>query len=309
MKNKKRDGKFAALMKLTRIEHSIMLVIAVIAAELETAGLLGIQILWMSEQYKILFSLITPIFLSMASFAINDYFDVETDRANKRFDRPLVSGALGRQTALNVALSTFILGVAVSYFINLSAFVLAIIFGVLAFLYSYRLKDTLLVGNVYIALSMVIAFIYGDFVVSGNFNLVPSIVIISMIIFLSGLAREIHGMIRDFRGDARVRQMKGLVHYIGIRKSALISLVLYGEAVAISIFVFFFYAPFLYNIFYIIPILVTDLALMYIALGYMVHLDGSKSDTRFFDMARNISLGAMALALLAFLIAPLTAAV
>jgi geranylgeranylglycerol-phosphate geranylgeranyltransferase len=309
LKNKKRDGKFAALMKLTRIEHSIMLVIAVIAAELETAGLLGIQILWMSEQYKILFSLITPIFLSMASFAINDYFDVETDRANKRFDRPLVSGALGRQTALNVALSTFILGVAVSYFINLSAFVLAIIFGVLAFLYSYRLKDTLLVGNVYIALSMVIAFIYGDFVVSGNFNLVPSIVIISMIIFLSGLAREIHGMIRDFRGDARVRQMKGLVHYIGIRKSALISLVLYGEAVAISIFVFFFYAPFLYNIFYIIPILVTDLALMYIALGYMVHLDGSKSDTRFFDMARNISLGAMALALLAFLIAPLTAAV
>ncbi len=296
------NDRVMGLLKLTRIEHSIMLVLAVIAAELETVGLGGLP------QFGIIaLSIITPIFLSMASFAINDYFDVETDRANRRFDRPLVSGAVSKKAALYTAGASFIIGVAASFPINFYAFMLAIMFGVMAFLYSYRLKDTLLLGNVYIALSMVVAFIYGDLVVSGY--IAQSIIIISIIIFLSGLAREIHGMIRDYDGDAKVRRMRGLVHYIGAPKSATIALVLYAEAVAISIFAFFFYEPFLYNALYMIPILIADAALMYVAIGYFKRIEAGalKRSSQFFISARNISLGAMALALVAYLIAPLGA--
>ena len=72
----------SAVLKLTRIEHSVMLAIAVVAAEL-ISGVLpspGIFVL----------ALIPPIFVSMGAFAVNDYFDIKVDRFNKRYDRPLV---------------------------------------------------------------------------------------------------------------------------------------------------------------------------------------------------------------------------
>ena len=63
-----------------------MLVIAVVAAELLAGGLPATGVLALS--------LITPIFVSMGSFAINDYFDIGVDRLNRKKNRPLVSGAL-----------------------------------------------------------------------------------------------------------------------------------------------------------------------------------------------------------------------
>ncbi|HUB92789.1 MAG TPA: UbiA family prenyltransferase, partial [Candidatus Saccharimonadales bacterium] len=68
--------KFKAVLKLTRIEHSIMLVIAVLAAELIAKGLPSLPIL--------VLSLIAPVFISMAAFAINDYFDLKVDKINKK---------------------------------------------------------------------------------------------------------------------------------------------------------------------------------------------------------------------------------
>ncbi len=151
-------GKISAFMRLTRIEHSIMLVLAVLAAELISGHIaLGIPLAA---------SLATPILVSMGSFAINDYFDVEADRANGFKDRPIVSGQISKKEAFNWAVALLVVGALVSVLINIYALGIAIGFAALAFLYSYRLKDTLLLGNIYIAFSMVIPFIYGDFVVS-----------------------------------------------------------------------------------------------------------------------------------------------
>ena len=185
--------KLSAILRLTRIEHSIMLVIAVLAAEL-IAGIIP-------SAFVLAMSIITPIFVSMGSFAINDYFDVNADKANKRTDRPIVNGSVTRQEAYNIAMFCFVMGVAASIFINISTFVIAFIFAVLAYFYSYKLKDTLLIGNIYIAFSMVIPFIYGSYVVSSKLGI--DIVLIGIVIFLAGLAREIHGMMRDFAGDSK----------------------------------------------------------------------------------------------------------
>jgi geranylgeranylglycerol-phosphate geranylgeranyltransferase len=204
-------NKLAAFLRLTRIEHSVMLIIAVVAAELISGGIPGLGIL--------ILSILSPALISMGAFAINDYFDVETDRANKRKERPLVSGAISKESALAIAVALLLAGVALSFFINLSAFIIAAIFAGLAYLYSYGLKDTLLLGNAYIALSMAIPFLYGNFVVALQLN--PNILLISFVVFLSGLAREIHGMIRDRSGDARIRRSRNLVRSIGVRKSAI----------------------------------------------------------------------------------------
>ncbi|MCL5112213.1 MAG: UbiA family prenyltransferase [Candidatus Marsarchaeota archaeon] len=281
-------NKIIAFLKLTRIEHSLMLVVAVLAAELIAGGLPGHFVLAMS--------LITPIFVSMASFAINDYFDLETDRANGKKERPLVSGAISREGALLITAVTLFIGVMASAFINAYAFVIALVFGALAMLYSYRLKDMLLVGNSYIALSMVIPFIYGSFVVSDSMG--ANIIIVCFIIFLSGLAREIHGMMRDYRGDTKIRHSKNVVYYFGMRRSGAVALLLYIEAVALSIVLFFMYMPFAYNLVYAVPVAIVDALLLYVG----ANMTGKRIRAKDFVIGRNVSLASMGVALLAFLL-------
>ncbi|MDE1865167.1 MAG: UbiA family prenyltransferase [Candidatus Micrarchaeota archaeon] len=287
-------GKVSAFLRLTRVEHSIMLVIAVLAAELVTGfGGLG--------AVKFVASLVTPILVSMGSFAINDYFDVEADKANGFRDRPIVSGQISKREAFNSAVALLVVGALVSALINLYALVIAIVFAALAFLYSYRLKDTLLVGNIYIAFSMVIPFIYGDFVVSSHLKIV--IILVCITIFLSGLAREIHGMIRDREGDSKVRRSKNVMHYISERGAGVVAMVLYLEAIAISIYIFLNdYLPFYHNVIYILPIALTDVMLAYVAFGELA-IKRNKRD--FHRLSRNLSLAAMTIALLAYLAAAL----
>ena len=292
-------SKLKAFMRLTRIEHSIMLVLAVVAAEL-ISGHITVGIPFVA-------SLVTPILVSMGSFAINDYFDAETDRANGFKNRPIVSGAFSKKEAFNWAVALLAVGALVSLLINGYAFVIAVVFAALAFLYSYRLKDTLLVGNIYIAFSMVIPFIYGDFVVSNSFNMV--IILVSITIFLSGLAREIHGMIRDKDGDSKVRKSRNLLRHISPMAAGIISLVLYLEAIFVSLYMFFYYPvlyhgnpPFYHNIVYLVLIVIADLILFYVAFGEIM----VKSDKRqFHNLSRNLSLAAMGIALIAFLAAAL----
>ena len=282
----------AAVARLTRVEHSIMLVIAVIAAELISAKSLSLHL---PSIPVLVLSLVVPIFISMSSFAINDYFDVEADRLNKRMDRPIVAGQITMRGALTIALVTLAIGIAASALINLYAFAIALIFGALAMLYSYRMKDILILGNMYIAFSMAIPFIFGDFVVTKR--LLPSIVIIFLIIFLSGLAREIHGMIRDYRGDSKARNTRNLLRYIKRKPASEIAFILYLEAVVLSVYLFFFQWPFLYNVVYIVPIALVDAALLYVSLVYSFRSMNARS----YGLTRNISLAAMAVALLAFL--------
>ena len=284
-------GKLLAILKLTRIEHSIMLVIAVLAAELIVSGgvLPGPSIL--------AFSLITPIFISMGAFAINDYFDIKVDRANKK-NRPLVTGALKQSEALYIAIATILVGIASSYFINLYCFAIAIFFGVMSLLYSYRLKEMLFWGNAYVALSMVIPFVYGNYVVGSSLSW--AIVIISVLIFSSGLAREIHGTIRDLKGDTKVRNAKTIPKYIGRMASAVISLFLYLFAIALSIYLFMQVAPFQSSPIYAALVTITDLLILYVGVGFLTTPKQS-----FYDKTRNLSLAAMGIALIAFLVVPL----
>lgn len=275
------------VMKLTRIEHSLLLVVAVITAELLVGG--------KTSPGTMLLSLVAPLLIGMGSFAINDYFDIKVDTTNKKLDRPLVSGVITKDEAVWITLFCFVVGILAALFINMLAFVIALVYALLAVLYSYKLKESVLAGNLYIASTTSIAFIYGNYVVAGI--LATSIIYISIIAFLANLGREIHGMIRDYSGDRRARNAKNLVFYLGKRKSAYLAFVLYAEAVIISVFVFFFQFPFAHNLAYIVPIFVADVAQLYIAFGYLA----KKESRRFYVFARNLGLLAMGIGLIGFL--------
>lgn len=283
------ESRIRAVLELTRIEHSLMLAIAVTAAELIVRGLPTLPVF--------VLSLITPVFISMASFAINDYYDLEADRLNGK-RRPLVRRVLRPKDALNITAMCLVVGIGASFFINYYAFTIAVVFGILALLYSYKLKGIVLLGNTYIALSMAIPFIFGNYVVSNNIG--TGIVLVSLMIFLSGLAREIHGTIRDVRGDRKARSFRTLPGVIGIRPSAVLALLFYLIAITISILLFMFIRPFAGNRFYAILIAVSDLLLLYVGIGYL-----AVPKQKFYDKSRNVSLAGMTIALIAILLAPL----
>ena len=283
-------NKAVAILKLTRIEHSLMLIVAVLSGELLTASRFP-------SLFILIASMITPIFISMASFAINDYFDIEVDKKNKKSKRPLVSGDITPKEALIVTYMSLFIGIFASLFINFYAFAIAIIFGILAMLYSYKLKEVFLLGNFYVALSMVIPLIYGNFVVSDA--LTYSVLIISIMIFLAGVSREIHGTVRDYEGDKK-RRVNSLPIKIGKINASIIAGIFYFVAIVLSFYLFFYVAPF-YNFIYLILIILTDVLLGYISVGYIV-----KNNREFYDKARNLSLIAISIALFAILLVPIT---
>ncbi|MGC8567814.1 MAG: UbiA family prenyltransferase [Candidatus Micrarchaeia archaeon] len=291
-------GKLKAILKLTRIEHSIMLLAAVAAAEIITAKQLALVL----DIPMIIISFLPPVLISMSAFAINDYYDVNVDRANKKFDRPLVSKELSKEDAFYCAVITALAGVAFSAMININAFVISAIFAALAFLYAYKLKEIALVGNSYVAFAMAIPFLYGNLV---TFNrIIGSIAVISITVFLSGLAREIQGTIRDYTGDLE-RNAKSIAYYAGFIGSEIFAFMLDIAAIALSIWLYAAYQPFKGNILYILPILVVDLALFYLGANYMRVRRGnlnSKKIRRFLKNARNLSLYSMAAAILVYLI-------
>ncbi len=282
-------SRIRAILKLTRIEHSIMLIIAVLASELISNRTLP-------PYFILVMSFITPIFISMGSFAINDYFDIDVDRLNKKIDRPLVNKSISPKSAFRIAIASFFIGVFASLFISSGAFAIALIFAILAFLYSYKLKETLLIGNIYIGLSMMIPFIYGSYVAS--YTISYTVIIISITVFASGLAREIHGTIRDYRGD-RKRGVKSLVKYIGVYYSAIISAFLYFIAIILSIYLFFVKSAFYHNIFYMISIGIIDVVLVYVS---VIYLRKKFRTQTLFNRSRNLSLLAMGFALLIYLL-------
>lgn len=272
-----------AVLRLTRIEHSVMLVIAVIAAELLAGGI--------PSTFTFALSLIVPITISMGAFAINDYFDVEADRLNHKM-RPLVTKDLTKRDAIYVTAITLAIGVAASTLINPYAFAIALIFAVLAVLYAYVLKAVLLVGNAYVALSMVIPFIFGSYVVSSSVG--DGIFLICAMIFASGLAREIQGTVRDYEGDVKARRAVTLPTVAGRQASAFFALVLYVVAVLISARLFFYTPPFAYNPIFGTLIGMSDVMLLYVGAAYML-----KDARDRYDASRNISLFAMGMALVA----------
>lgn len=282
--------KLDAVLKLTRIEHSIMLIIAVVAAEIISGKLPGPWIL--------LLSIITPVFISMGSFAINDYYDIEVDRANRK-NRPLVRGDLRPSDAVYITAASMVIGIAASIAINPYCAVIAVVFAALSILYSYRLKELPAVGNAYIAFSMAIPFIFGNYVVSASANY--AVLVIFALIFISGMAREIDGSIRDYAGDLKVRSVRTLPKVIGIYRSACLALLLYAVAIAISAYMFVMVPPFMGNAIYAVLMAAADLMLLYSGIIYTIGLKKK------YDLVRNVSLGGMALALVCILVSALLA--
>ncbi len=111
-------------------------------------------------------------FIASAGFAINDYFDRESDAVIKP-KRPLPSGALSLTQVVAVSVALFALGLVMAFFVNLLSFAIIAVDSVLLLLYSYLVKrKSGFAANLLMGVLTGTAFIYGQATVSGTITLV-----------------------------------------------------------------------------------------------------------------------------------------
>ncbi len=244
-----------AIWDLLRLEHGLMYALGVLVGIIVSAGL--------DFSFRdAFFGCLTAIFCQASAFALNDYFDYEVDLANKRFDRPLVRGDLSRGTALIIGVSLAPLGFLSAYAISINAFLLALAVTLLGYLYNVKLKEFGIFGNMYIAFSMCTPFIFGSVVVANTIT--PQIAVLSIIAFLSGVAREIMKGIEDVEGDA-IRGVKTVARVKGVEFASKLSASLFLIAVALSLVPFLSLERYRLDLKYLIPVIVTDIMLIRIS--------------------------------------------
>ena len=243
-----------AFFRLTRIEHSLFLALAVLIGEIVVTK--DIQVL------PTVFGILSVFFIGMGSFALNDFLDYPTDKKNKRKDRPIVTGSISAWAAMATAKVSFPLGVLFALLINLNCFWIAVVFSVLAVLYSYALKKLLLLGNMFIAFSMAVPFVFGNYIVSDQIS--ASIQVLASIAFLTGLGREIIKSIQDMAGDRKYGRWT-LPIALGKTIPKYFAVFYILIAMAMSLIPFLLLPKFQNNWLYMGPVTVTDIVLLWSA--------------------------------------------
>jgi geranylgeranylglycerol-phosphate geranylgeranyltransferase len=101
-------------------------------------------------------------FITSAGFAINDYFDRESDAVIKP-KRPIPSGALSLKQVMAVSGTLFAVGLVMAFLINWISFAIIAVDSVLLLIYSYMVKrKSGFIANVLVGILTGTAFLYGQ---------------------------------------------------------------------------------------------------------------------------------------------------
>lgn len=151
---------------------------------------------------------------------INDYFDIEIDRINKPY-RILPSGKFNPRHALWLGIFLSSLAILLGFYLGWDMGLVAMLMAALAFLYSWKLKKSFLMGNMIVSLMTALTFFYGSLQVGKiGHAWIPALIVLMFM-----LAREILKTVEDIPGDRRV----------GARTIA----VLWGQSRALEAFIVF----------------------------------------------------------------------
>lgn len=218
-------------------------------------------------------SLINITIVAFAAFlllsggnAFNDFRDIETDSINKP-SRPIPSGQVSRRTALVFAIVLFVIGTGLGLFVNWMAFSVACSVFALLVLYTLRLRQFLLVGNIVIGLLTGLTFISGGIAV----GTIGGAVIPAIFAFLFTAGREIVKDIQDMKGDD-VSGLSSLPLRWGQRRAMHVSLIFLFLVIFISPWPYFLH---IYSLYYLICVAAgVDLVLIYCIVILVTRLSG-----------------------------------
>lgn len=283
-----------AYYRIIRPINSIMVGIAVIIGVILTSFQAVFSL-------KTFFGFLTGFFISSFSMIVNDIYDIDVDRINQ-LKRPLVTGEIQISEAWAYAIVMLSLGIIFSLLTSLTSFIVAALFGLISWLYNFNLKKHGIIGNLTVALSTAIPYIYGNIVSSatistpqtsilqGSASLVLWLAIIS---FMAVTGREIIKTISDIEGD-QIRGVNSVSRIVGEKKAALIGSLFFFFAVLST------FAPYFLrqtgNI-YLAMVLVPDTLFIY--LSYSIVKDYSVKNVL---QVKKLALVGMQLGFIAFIV-------
>jgi geranylgeranylglycerol-phosphate geranylgeranyltransferase len=169
---------------------------------------------------RLLLAALSGSLIAAAANAINDVFDLSIDRINKP-QRPLPMGRVSVASARRFAWLLFIAGCGLVVLIHPLCLGIALISSFWLYLYSWRLKGTVLWGNFSVAFISGLAFVYGGLAV-GRWK---QAMIVGIFAFFYHFAREMIKDMEDVEGDLENNAMTLPVRY-GIRPAQLVTSIL-----------------------------------------------------------------------------------
>ena len=164
------------------------------------AVLLGGYVAGTGAWGKVILAILATWSISAAANAWNDYRDIEIDKINQP-KRPLPAGLVSPKSVLIFAVFMTAFSVFLAAFINLTAFFIALASALMLYLYSWRLKSTVLMGNAIVAAISAMSAIFGG-IAAGNPR--PSLWL-AAIIASAIMGREVLKTLADYEGDLRQR--------------------------------------------------------------------------------------------------------
>ncbi len=240
-------------------------VIGAIAAVSETQ-LLNSNGLSESQLVGIVLGYLATSLIAIGGYAINDVFDIEIDRINAPH-RPLPSGLMTIGEAKRYSIILFIFGVALPLFniysnfiINVQASFIALVGGVLLYLYAIYFKRSGFMGNIMIGLLTAIPFVYGGFLTRS-----PAIVFPVIFAFLLIVGREVIKDIEDVHGD-QLKDVQSVALKYGVkpaRNLGYLILLLLIVVNPLPIFMNYYTNPI-----FVLIILIIDVVILYC--GYLL---------------------------------------
>ena len=234
---------------------------------------------------------LTGFFVCAYSMAVNDVYDVEIDRVN-RPERPIPSGRVSVQEGSRLSFVALAAGIVCAVLsLNPLAVVIAAAYAFLSWLYNARAKKTGLAGNLIVASSLAIPFIYGGAI--GGGSIAGSLLLLmALTAFFSGVGREVVKAMADVEGDAK-RDVNSLARSRGLAFASRVGALFFLLAVLTS------WVPLvtgLANEVYSFGVVVPDAIFLYLAVTIVARHEPASAYT-----VKRIALAGMTVGLLVFI--------
>jgi len=209
---------------------------------------------------------ITGFSICAFSMVVNDYYDIEVDRVNQPA-RPLPSGDVSKMGAVGIAVVVLAAGfLATALLLDIQAVLIVSLYTLLAWLYDFRAKKYGLAGNLIVASSLAIPFIYGG-VISGGQVLDSLLLFMASTSFLAGVGREVVKAMADVPGDQE-RGVRSYASVHGMRSAAVLGALFFLAAVVTSLLPLLLISV---NVFYKLGVILPDVAFAYLAYSIVTH--------------------------------------
>lgn len=168
----------------------------------------------------LLVAIIVPILGWGAGQIANDFLDRKLDKINAAH-RPIPSRRIQKDEVYMLSASLAITGLLFALVINITAFLFALLGGLVSLAYSSYFKQKGLLGNLCCGCGCSLCFLLGGVIANSPFSCV--IILIAVAIGLEATSINLIGTFKDVEGD-KTRQIKSLAVMFGMRKSSILAM-------------------------------------------------------------------------------------